>query len=77
MNSSPLRLGVAGLGRAFAIMAPTLRAHPRVAVVAAADPREAARRRFADDFGGAAYANVDALFDDRNVDAVYVASPHD
>jgi hypothetical protein len=34
-----LKLGVAGLGRAFALMAPTFAADPRVALVAAADPR--------------------------------------
>jgi len=72
-----LRIGVAGLGRAFAIMLPTLRAHPRVAVVAAADPREAARRQFAEDFRGAAYASVDELCADPRVDAVYIASPHE
>ena len=76
MAADVLRIGIAGLGRAFAIMLPTLRAHPRVEVVAAADPREAARRRFAADFGGAAYATVDELCADPRVDVVYVASPH-
>ncbi len=76
MGERALRIGVAGLGRAFAIMLPTLRAHPRVEVVAAADPREAAQRQFIADFGGAAYATVDELCADARVDAVYVASPH-
>jgi phthalate 4,5-cis-dihydrodiol dehydrogenase len=40
-----LRIGVAGLGRAFAVMAPAFR-DPRVELVAAADPREEALQRF-------------------------------
>ena len=45
-----LRLGVAGLGRAFAVMLPTFLADRRVALVAAADPRTEALARFAGDF---------------------------
>lgn len=71
-----VRIGVAGLGRAFAFMAPTFRADPRVALVAAADPRAAARERFAAEFGGRAYETVDAMVRDPGVDAVYVATPH-
>jgi len=71
-----VRIGAAGLGRAFALMAPTFRADPRVALVAAADPRPGARERFTGDFGGRAYATVDELVGDPEVDAVYVATPH-
>ena len=71
-----IQLGVAGLGRAFSIMLPTLQRDPRVAVVAAADPRPEARQRFAEDFGGTAYETVAALCADPRVDAIYVASPH-
>ena len=45
-----LRLGVAGLGRAFTVMLPTFVADSRIALVAAADPRPEARKRFATDF---------------------------
>ncbi len=76
MEAPRLRLGVAGLGRAFALMAPTLGAHPRVRLVAAADPRAEARERFAAEFGGTAHATVDALCGDPGVDAIYVATPH-
>jgi len=72
-----LRIGVAGLGRGFMLMLPTLRGHPRVEVVAAADPRAEAQRQFERDFGGRAYANVEALCADPRVDAIYVASPHE
>ena len=71
-----LRIGVAGLGRAFTLMVPTFKAHPRVKLVAACDPRPEARSRFADDFGGRAYPDLAGLLSDSQVDAVYVATPH-
>jgi len=71
-----LRIGVAGLGRAFAVMLPTFAADPRVALVAAADPREEARQRFAADFAAKAYARVEDLCADPAVEVVYVATPH-
>ena len=70
-----LRIGAAGLGRAFSIMIPTFR-DPRVALVAAADPRAEARRRFATDFGGRAYDTVEELCADPDIEIVYVATPH-
>jgi phthalate 4,5-cis-dihydrodiol dehydrogenase len=70
-----IRLGVAGLGRAFAVTAPAFR-DPRVQVVAGADPRAEARERFTQDFGAHAYANVEQLSADPAVDVVYVATPH-
>ncbi|HKA46375.1 MAG TPA: Gfo/Idh/MocA family oxidoreductase [Burkholderiales bacterium] len=72
-----LKLGVAGLGRAFTVMLPTLARHPRIEVVAGADPRADARLRFAADFGASAYASVEELCDDAAVEAVYVATPHE
>jgi phthalate 4,5-cis-dihydrodiol dehydrogenase len=72
----PLRLGVAGLGRAFTLMLPTFVADPRVALAAAADPRAEARERFAVEFGAPAYETVEELCADRRVDIVYVATPH-
>lgn len=71
----PLRLGVAGLGRAFVLMAPAL-ANPKIAVVSGADPRAEARRRFAAEYSAPAYATVEELCDDPRVEAVYVATPH-
>jgi phthalate 4,5-cis-dihydrodiol dehydrogenase len=72
-----LRLGIAGLGRAFTLMLPTLTRHPRVELVAAADPRAEARARFASDFGARTYDSVEALCGDASVEAVYVATPHE
>ena len=76
MSGDRLRFGVAGLGRAFTLMLPTLAAHPRVQLVAAADPRAAARERFAADFSARTHETVEALCADAAVDAIYVATPH-
>lgn len=73
---APVRIGVAGLGRAFAFMLPTFHADPRVSLVAAADPRPQPRDRFVADFGGRAYETVDELVRDRDVEVVYIATPH-
>ena len=44
--SEKLRIGVAGLGRAFTLMLPTFLQDERIELVAACDPREAARAQF-------------------------------
>jgi phthalate 4,5-cis-dihydrodiol dehydrogenase len=76
VDATPLRLGVAGLGRAFSVMLPTFARHPAVRLVAAADTRAEARKRFADEFSAKVYDSVAALCADPAVDAVYVATPH-
>lgn len=58
------------------LMLPTLAQHPRVRLVAAADPRPAARARFAEEFGGRSYDTIEAMCADPALDAVYVATPH-
>jgi len=72
----PLKLGVAGLGRAFMLMLPTLAHHPRITLAACADPRPEARARFVQDFGGTAHATVEALCGDPGIEAIYLATPH-
>src|SRR6185503_7586789 len=76
MIPKPLRLGVAGLGRAFSLMAPGFIADPRVELVAGADPRPEARAKFEADFGAKAFDSVEALCADPAVQVVYVATPH-
>ncbi|MHC0054690.1 Gfo/Idh/MocA family protein [Actibacterium sp. D379-3] len=74
--SAPLRLGVVGLGRAFMLTLPTLRADDRVRLVAACDPRAEARAAFEEEFGGKGYDEIEALCRDPAVEAVYIATPH-
>jgi phthalate 4,5-cis-dihydrodiol dehydrogenase len=76
MADRKLKLGIAGLGRGFTVMLPTLALHPMLDVVAAVDTRKAALDRFEADFGGAAYGSVDAMCAHPGLDAVYVATPH-
>jgi phthalate 4,5-cis-dihydrodiol dehydrogenase len=72
-----VRLGVAGLGRAFTVMLPTFTGDARIQLVAAADTRAEARQRFAADFSAKTYASVEELYVDPVVEAVYVATPHE
>jgi phthalate 4,5-cis-dihydrodiol dehydrogenase len=76
MEKRPLRIGVAGLGRAFSLMLPTFLADRRVELVAASDPRLEARQQFEKDFAAPTYTDVPDLAADPNVEVVYVASPH-
>jgi phthalate 4,5-cis-dihydrodiol dehydrogenase len=76
MPERRLRIGVAGLGRAFTLMLPTLTADPRLELVAAADPRAEATARFAAEFDARVHASVDGLCADEAVEVVYVATPH-
>jgi phthalate 4,5-cis-dihydrodiol dehydrogenase len=71
-----LKLGIAGLGRGFTVMLPTLALHKRLEVVAAVDTRPAAGVCFEADFGGTTYDNVEAMCVEADIDAVYVATPH-
>ena len=75
-DSREIRIGVAGLGRAFTLMLPTFMQDARVRLVAACDPREAARAQFSRDFSAPAYAGIEDLALDPSVEAIYVASPH-
>jgi len=69
-------IGVAGLGRAFSLMAPGFAADPRVRLVAGTDPRPEALRRFSEEYSATAHASVEHLCADPQVDVLYVASPH-
>jgi phthalate 4,5-cis-dihydrodiol dehydrogenase len=71
-----LRLGVAGLGRAFTIMLPTFQKGSRVKLTGAADPRPEARERFAAEFNAPAFASVKELCAAPDVEAIYVSTPH-
>ena len=74
--SRRVRLGVAGLGRAFTLMLPTFLHDERVQLVAACDPRQEARDQFARDFDAPVVADIEALAMSEAVEAIYIASPH-
>ena len=76
MTARQLRMGVAGLGRAFTIMVPTLANDPRIKLVAGADPLPEGRALFASQFGAKTYTTVEELCDDPDVEVIYVATPH-
>lgn len=75
-HDRPLRIGVAGLGRAFTLMLPTFLGDVRVQLAGACDPREAARAQFARDFDAPVFVDLDALAALEGIDAIYIASPH-
>jgi len=73
---SPLKIGVAGLGRAFSLMLPTFLQDPRVQLVAATDPIATARAQFEKDFEATTVDSVAALCALPQVEVVYIATPH-
>jgi phthalate 4,5-cis-dihydrodiol dehydrogenase len=71
-----MRIGVVGLGRAGSMMLRAMAPHPGIQVTAAADVHQQHLARFQEDFGGLAFEDAAALCASPEVDAVYVASPH-
>lgn len=76
MIANPIRIGIAGLGRAFSLMVPAFTQDPRVTLVAGADPRPEARSKFEADFGAKAFDSMEKLATAADVDLVYIAAPH-
>ena len=75
-EAQPIRLGIAGLGLAGAMMIRAARVHPRIVLAAAADPLPRPRDAFARDFNAATYTDFRALCEDASVEAVYIGTPH-
>eukprot|EP01031_Cornospumella_fuschlensis_P012238 gene12238-14963_t len=75
-KTGKLRIGVAGLGRAFTLMLPTFAADSRVSLVGATDPIAVARAQFEKDFNAPTFDSIEALCASPEVDVVYIASPH-
>jgi len=75
-KSRTLRFGIAGLGQAAASTLPEIRSYPHIKLTAGADLRPEARERFSTEFGVKVYQRVEDLCTNPNVDAVYVATPH-
>tara|TARA_A100001391_G_scaffold204802_1_gene201813 strand:+ start:1263 stop:2447 length:1185 start_codon:yes stop_codon:yes gene_type:complete len=70
-------LGIVGLGRGFVLTLPALQANPAVRLAAAFDLRADAREHFASAFGAKAFDSLDALLASDEVEAVYIATPHE
>lgn len=70
------RLGITGIGRGFSLMIPTLKLHPNIEVVAGVDPNELARNSFEIAFDKPTYSHLEGMLSAHDIDAVYVASPH-
>lgn len=74
---SRIRLGIIGLGRGFMLTLPALIGDARIALAGAADPRADACAQFAREFGGRAFASPEEMLAAPDIDAVYIASPHE
>lgn len=72
-----LRIGFAGLGEAATLVLPEITQLPYIRVTAAAELRQSARERFQDEYKGRAYESVDELCASPEVDAIYIATPHE
>jgi len=55
---------------------PSLRVDPHVRLVACAAPREESREAFIAEFAGAGFKTVEALAASPDVEAIYIATPH-
>jgi phthalate 4,5-cis-dihydrodiol dehydrogenase len=77
VRSRVLRFGIAGLGIASTQILPAFHGREHLKVVAAADPRQAGRDKFAAAYGGETYESVEDMCKSPNVDAVYVCTPND
>ena len=74
--TDPIRVGVVGLGRGFALTAPSALVSQFVQFLAATAPREESRAAFQDIFHGVTYLSYDELLDDPSIEAVHIATPH-
>jgi phthalate 4,5-cis-dihydrodiol dehydrogenase len=76
MSAAPLRIGIQGLGVAGSLMAEACAAHPGVKLAGGVDPNESLARRFGETFDTVAHSSADAMLADAQVDAIYIATPH-
>jgi len=75
-DGAPLRVAIVGLGLAGAGMVRALVDHSGCVLAGAADPNELLRQRFSSDFDCAVYADIRDLVASDDIDAVYLATPH-
>ena len=75
-SNNKLRIGIIGLGAAGAGMFPAITIHPRVELAGAAEVDPALRGNFARDHKLEAHESAEALLRRDDIDAVYIATPH-
>lgn len=71
-----MRIGIVGLGLAGSSMARAIKTHPEMSLAAAADPDLTVRKRFSEQNALPVFESVEAMLTDADIDAVYIASPH-
>jgi phthalate 4,5-cis-dihydrodiol dehydrogenase len=71
-----LNVGVVGLGLAAASVTPAMVAMPHVNLVAGADINPRALQVFQEKYGAKTYTSIEALCDDPDIDAVWIATPN-
>ncbi len=71
-----LRVGIAGLGAASALVLPFMGKVEGVRLAGAADVRGEAREAFVAAYGLPVFASVEALCESREVDAVWIETPN-
>lgn len=72
-----LRLGISGLGRGAMLTVPGLAANARIELVAGFDPSREPRQGLRRSYGARVYESFEGLIADADIDAVYIASPHE
>lgn len=76
-QDTPVRLAISGLGLAGKMMIRAARIDPRFDLVAGSDPLPRPRDAFHADFGARTHDNFSALCEDDEIEAIYIASPHE
>src|SRR5262245_65440137 len=71
-----LNVGVVGLGLAASMVIPAVVAMPRVNLVAGADINPRALQVFKERYDTRTYASIEALCEDPDIDAVWIATPN-
>jgi phthalate 4,5-cis-dihydrodiol dehydrogenase len=77
IGPKPIKLGVVGLGRAFMLMLPTFLKDERIQLVGAAARNDKQLADFLEQFPDSTVGDLTALCADDNIDAIYVATPHE
>jgi phthalate 4,5-cis-dihydrodiol dehydrogenase len=75
IESTTLRIGIAGLGIAGSSIIPAFLKHPKVKLTAASTRNRERREKFASDFQAETYSSIEELCKSPHIDAVYIATP--